>query len=71
MSTTTDGPLLLPQLHYCIYPRVLWPLGKLAAALSAGYNALFRGLFLFTLAPSGVSSRAMAFLVVHVSSVPQ
>eukprot|EP00752_Nemacystus_decipiens_P018312 g16428.t1 len=62
-----DGYRIVLKLHYCVYPRVLWPLGKLAAALSTGYNILFRSLFLFTLTPSGVSSRVMAFLVVNVT----
>lgn len=54
------------QLHYCVYPRFMWPLGKLAAELSRLYNILFRNLFLFTLTPSTLASRIMAFFVVNV-----
>lgn len=70
MLRVTIGPFVLIfrwQLHYCVFPRFLWPLGKLAAALSLGYNVLFRKLFLFTLTPSDVGSRIMAFFVVYVS----
>lgn len=57
------------QLHYCVYPRVMWPVGKLAAALSTWYNTLFRNVFLFTLTPSSIFSHIMAFFVVQVNMV--
>lgn len=62
-----DGFRIVLKLHYCVYPRFLWPLGKLAAALSLGYNILFRKLFLFTLTPSSSGSHVMAFFVVYVT----
>ncbi|CAN0246095.1 unnamed protein product [Pylaiella littoralis] len=62
-----DGYRIVLKLHYCVYPRIFWSLGKLAAAMSTWYNSLFRSLFLFTLAPSSVWSRLMAFFVVQVT----
>ncbi|CAM9458442.1 unnamed protein product [Discosporangium mesarthrocarpum] len=64
-----DGYRMVLKLHYCMYPRMLWPLGKLAASLSLNYNTLFRNLFLGTIAPSGVISYVGAFLVVNVTKL--
>ncbi len=39
------------KLHYCVYPRVLAPLGWFMHALNVRYNKLFRALFLNTIHP--------------------
>ena len=39
------------KLHYCIYPRVLAPIGWLMSFLNVRYNMSFRALFLKTIHP--------------------
>lgn len=51
------------KLHYCIYPRVLAPLGWLMSYLNARYNESFRALFLKTINPSTPFEHFLAFNV--------
>lgn len=51
------------KLHYCIYPRVLRPLGWLMGWLNTQYNLSFRALFLKTIAPSSLYEHFLAWNV--------
>lgn len=51
------------KLHYCIYPRVLRPLGWLMGWLNTQYNMSFRALFLKTIAPSSLYEHFLAWNV--------
>lgn len=52
------------KLHYCVYPRVLAPLGWFMHWLNVRYNTLFRALFLKTIAPSTPYEHFLAWNVV-------
>lgn len=51
------------KLHYCIYPRVLRPLGWLMGWLNTRYNMSFRALFLKTIAPQTLYEHFLAWNV--------
>lgn len=51
------------KVHYCIYPRVLAPLGWLFGALNTAYNMSFRALFLKTLNPVSLYEHFLAWNV--------
>lgn len=51
------------KLHYCIYPRVLAPLGWLMGWLNTRYNQSFRALFLKTIKPSSLYEHFLAWNV--------
>mmetsp|Transcript_846 Transcript_846/g.496 ORF Transcript_846/g.496 Transcript_846/m.496 type:complete len:679 (+) Transcript_846:92-2128(+) len=51
------------KLHYCIYPRVLRPLGWLMGWLNTRYNMSFRALFLKTIAPTSLYEHFLAWNV--------
>jgi len=51
------------KLHYCIYPRVLRPLGWVMGWLNTHYNMSFRALFLKTIAPSSLYEHFLAWNV--------
>lgn len=51
------------KLHYCVYPRVLAPLGWFFGLLNTAYNMSFRALFLKTINPSNYYEHFLAFQV--------
>ena len=51
------------KLHYCVYPRVLAPLGWLMHWLNVKYNIAFRALFLKTIQPSSTLEHFLAWNV--------
>ena len=51
------------KLHYCVYPRILAPLGWLMHWLNVKYNQLFRALFLKTIAPVSLYEHFLAWNV--------
>jgi len=52
------------KLHYCVYPRVLAPLGWLMHRLNVAYNQTFRALFLKTIDPQTLYEHFLAWNVV-------
>jgi hypothetical protein len=61
----SDDFRVVLKLHYCIYPRILWPLGQLLHWLNVKYNQLFRALFLTTINPQ---TKYQHFLAWNVNS---
>jgi len=51
------------KLHYCVYPRVLAPVGWLMHWLNVRYNMAFRALFLKTIKPETLYEHFLAFQV--------
>ena len=51
------------KLHYCVYPRLLAPLGWLMHWLNVQYNVAFRALFLKTIKPSSAVEHFLAWNV--------
>eukprot|EP01038_Epipyxis_sp_PR26KG_P009099 gene9099-12270_t len=51
------------KLHYCVYPRVLAPLGWLMHFLNVRYNISFRALFLKTINPVSMYEHFLAWNV--------
>lgn len=51
------------KLHYCIYPRVLAPIGWLMSFLNVRYNMSFRALFLKTINPASLYEHFLAWNV--------
>lgn len=51
------------KLHYCIYPRVLAPLGWLMKYINIKYNQSFRALFLKTINPQSLYEHFLAWNV--------
>mmetsp|Transcript_32048 Transcript_32048/g.76469 ORF Transcript_32048/g.76469 Transcript_32048/m.76469 type:complete len:661 (-) Transcript_32048:250-2232(-) len=64
MLKESDEFRVVLKLHYCVYPRVLFPLGWLLAKLTTSYNVSFRGLFLLTIKPKNLFQRLMGMQVV-------
>mmetsp|Transcript_40090 Transcript_40090/g.40886 ORF Transcript_40090/g.40886 Transcript_40090/m.40886 type:complete len:683 (-) Transcript_40090:610-2658(-) len=52
------------KLHYCVYPRILAPLGWLMHMLNVKYNQTFRALFLKTINPQTYYEHFLAWNVV-------
>jgi hypothetical protein len=51
------------KLHYCVYPRILAPLGWLMTWLNTRYNIAFRALFLKTIKPANAMEHFLAWNV--------
>ena len=51
-AAQSDDFRVVLKLHYCIYPKILAPLGWLMHWVNVKYNQIFRALFLTTLNPS-------------------
>lgn len=51
------------KLHYCVYPRVLAPLGWLMYYCNVNYNMTFRALFLKTINPHSLYEHFLAWNV--------
>ena len=61
---TSDKHRVVLKLHYCVYPRILSPLGWLHHRLNVNYNITFRALFLKTINPQTWMEKFMASQVV-------
>jgi hypothetical protein len=61
-SQSDDFRVVL-KLHYCVYPRVLAPLGWFMHWLNVRYNMAFRALFLKTINPVTLYERFLAWNV--------
>lgn len=59
----SDDYRVVLKLHYCVYPRVLWPLGQFLHFLNVKYNQLFRALFLTTIDPTTTYQHFLAWNV--------
>jgi hypothetical protein len=51
------------KLHYCVYPRILAPLGWFMKWLNTRYNIAFRALFLKTIKPQNAMEHFLAWNV--------
>ncbi len=65
----SDAYRVVLKLHYCVYPRILYPLGKLMYFLNVRYNIAFRALFLKTISPKTAWERFLAWNVVVNTSL--
>lgn len=59
----SDDFRVVLKLHYCLYPRIMYPLGKLMHFLNVKYNQLFRALFLTTINPQSAYQHFLAWNV--------
>ncbi len=59
----SDDFRVVLKLHYCLYPRIMYPLGKLMHFLNVKYNQLFRALFLTTINPQTTYQHFLAWNV--------
>jgi hypothetical protein len=60
---SSDKFRVVLKLHYCVYPRVLAPLGWMMYMLNINYNMTFRALFLKTINPSTLYEHFLAWQV--------
>ena len=60
---TSDKYRVVLKLHYCVYPRVLAPLGWMMYRLNINYNITFRALFLKTINPQTLYENFLAWNV--------
>ena len=65
----SDDFRVVLKLHYCLYPRVLAPLGWLVHRLNVWYNISFRALFLKTIDPQTAYEHFLAWNVVTNTTV--
>ena len=65
----SDDFRVVLKLHYCLYPRVLAPLGWLMHAANVAYNMTFRALFLKTINPSSLYEHFLAWQVIVNTSL--
>lgn len=63
MRSESDDFRVVLKLHYCVYPRVLAPLGWLMHGLNVRYNLMFRALFLKTINPASLYEHFLAWNV--------
>ena len=57
------------KLHYCVYPRILAPLGWLMHKLNVNYNMAFRALFLKTINPTTPYEHFLAWNVTFSTNI--
>lgn len=62
-KSVSDDFRVTLKLHYCVYPRVLAPLGWLMGWLNTRYNMSFRALFLKTIKPDTFYEHFLAWNV--------
>mmetsp|Transcript_9516 Transcript_9516/g.15790 ORF Transcript_9516/g.15790 Transcript_9516/m.15790 type:complete len:732 (+) Transcript_9516:165-2360(+) len=62
-TESSDKQRVVLKLHYCIYPRVLAPIGWLMHHLNTNYNMSFRALFLKTINPNTLYEHFLAWNV--------
>lgn len=60
----SDDYRVVLKLHYCVYPRILAPLGWFMAWANTNYNIAFRALFLKTINPVTLYEKFLAWNVV-------
>lgn len=65
----SDDFRVVLKLHYCVYPRILAPLGMLMHLINVRYNQLFRALFLRTINPTTLYERFLAWNVVFQTAL--
>merc|ERR1711871_98822 len=65
----SDDFRVVLKLHYCMYPRVLAPLGWLMHTANVLYNRTFRALFLKTIKPTTLYEKFLAWSVVFNTSL--
>lgn len=63
-SEPSEEPRVTLKAHYCIYPKWIYPVGKLMHIFNAKYNQLFRHLFLKTIQPETWIDQFNGFSVV-------
>ena len=68
-ASISDDFRVVLKLHYCLYPRVLAPLGWLMLKLNVWYNISFRALFLKTIDPKTPYEHFLAWNVVTNTTV--
>lgn len=62
-AAISDDFRVVLKLHYCIYPRILAPIGWALHFLNVKYNELFRALFLKTINPQTTYEHFLAWNV--------
>jgi hypothetical protein len=62
-AAVSDDFRVVLKLHYCVYPRILAPLGWLLHFVNVKYNQLFRALFLKTINPKTMYEHFLAWQV--------
>ncbi len=62
-AAVSDKFRVVLKLHYCVYPRVLAPLGWLMYRFNLNYNMGFRALFLKTINPASLYEHFLAWSV--------
>lgn len=60
----SDEYRVVLKLHYCVYPRILTPIGWLMHYINVKYNEGFRALFLKTINPKTTWEHFLAWNVV-------
>jgi hypothetical protein len=60
----SDEYRVVLKLHYCVYPRILAPLGWFMRWANTQYNIAFRALFLKTINPVTLYEKFLAWNVV-------
>jgi len=68
-KSESDEFRVVLKLHYCLYPRILAPLGWLMLRLNVWYNQSFRALFLKTIDPKTYYEHFLAWNVVVNTSL--
>ena len=63
MKDQSDDFRVVLKLHYCVYPRILAPLGYFMHGLNVRYNMVFRALFLKTINPVTLYEHFLAWNV--------
>lgn len=61
-SESTEVRITL-KLHYCVYPRIAKPYGRLLSWLNTRYDVIARGAFLKSLRPATIVERALAAFI--------
>lgn len=64
----SDEYRVVLKLHYCVYPRILAPLGWLMSWANTRYNIAFRALFLKTINPVTLYEKFLAWNVVFFTN---
>ena len=68
-ASISDEFRVVLKLHYCVYPRILAPLGWLMHSINVRYNQAFRALFLKTINPSTPYEHFLAWQVVFTTAL--
>lgn len=68
-ESDSDEFRVVLKLHYCMYPKVLAPLGWFMHTANVLYNQTFRALFLKTIKPNSLYEKFLAWNVVFNTSL--